>query len=312
MGITDFPVANLSPAGKSHVLNPITMSKSAISVRAVLAVASLWGVVNAASAQTAGPIIAKARAYLGNDAALDAIKSVHFVGSMETQEPASEGPKAAKSMIEIIFQEPYQQRITVTTASTIRVTALDDYDGWQRVQETAKEGRWRLVLLQPDVIKKLRANTWENLNFYKGIERHGGSVQVLGLATVAGSATVKVAFIHEPGITFYRYFDAATGRLVLTETDRGDRIREEGEILVDGLRFPQKHISTGKARDANGQTVDSQTVITFDRITLNETFPESDFEVPMMTPQREEPAPAVPPVVPPASAPTAPAAATKP
>jgi hypothetical protein len=280
------------------------MSTSAFPVRFVLAVMALAGIGAAAPAPTAAEMIARARAYLGNDAALAVVKSVHFVGTMETQEVAPEGPKKTKNGIDIIFQKPYRQRIVVTTADTVQMTALDDYDGWQRVQERGQGGRWRLVLLQPEMIKKLRANTWENLNFYQGIESRGGSVRVVGPATVDGVATVKVVFAHEPGITFTRYFDAATGRLALTETDRGDRIREEGELRVDGLRFPQKVTSLSKSTDATGRLVETQTVITFERITLNETFPESDFEVPMVSAPRDEPpAPATPAV----ATPTAPA-----
>ncbi len=268
------------------------MSMSANSVRFVLAVVGLAGaagVADAAPSLTAGQVIAKARSYVGSEAALDAVRSVHFVGTMETEEPSAEGPRKVKSPIEIIFQKPYRQRIIVTTASTIQITGLDDYDAWQRVQERTQTGRWRLALLQPDMIKKLRANTWENLNFYQGIEKRGGSVQVVGPATIDGVATVKVVFVHEPGISFTRYFDLATGRLVLTETDRGDRIREEGDVLVGGLRFPQKVTSVATATDAAGKPVETQTVITFEKVTINEDFPDSDFEVPMMSPPPEPP-----------------------
>jgi hypothetical protein len=293
MGITDFPVANLSPADQSHSALQIIMNKSALLVRAVVALTGSFGPVAAAPAQTADLIIAKARAYLGDETALGAVKSVHFVGTMETRQRTPESAQPVKSAIEIIFQKPYQQRIIRTTLTTIQVTGLDDYDGWQRTQDVTNESRWQIALLEPVVIKKLRANTWENLNFFKGIEKLGGRVQVIGPATVDGTATSKVAFIHEPGIIFYRYFDAATGRLVLTETGQGDRIKEEDELMVDGLRFPRKVTSIGKAADAKGQIVDSEVVITFDKITLNETFPDSIFNVPTLNPHRQESPPAV-------------------
>jgi hypothetical protein len=263
-------------------------------IRLPVALAGLLAAGTLVRAQTAEQIIAKARAYYGNEGALNAIRSVHFTGSMETRQFTAEGPKSVSFGIEIIFQKPCQQRIVRTAPDAIQVTGLDEYEGWQRLQDIKDESRWQLTLLEPAIIKQLRANTWENLNFFRGIEQWGGSVQVLGPATIEGAATVKVAFIHEPGIVFYRYFDTTTGRLVLTETAQGDRIKEEGEIMVDGLRFPQKVTSISKVTDANGQIVENPTIIAFSKITLNETFPHSYFEVPPLS------LPGSPPSTPPA------------
>jgi hypothetical protein len=260
----------------------------------VLGAAAGIAVATAGRAQTADQIIAKARAYLGGEAALNAIQSVHFVGTMETQEFTADGPKSAKFAIEIIFQKPYQQRITKTSATIVETTGLDDLEAWQRIQDVTNQTRWRLSLLAPELVKKLRANTWENLNFFKGIEQRGGRVEVLGPATVEGVATIKTAFIHGPGIVFTRYFDLTTGKLVLTETDQGGRIKEEGEIMVNGLRFPRKVTTTTKVTDARNQVIDNAVVVTFDRITLNETFSDSYFDVPALSPAAASPAPAAP------------------
>ena len=289
MGIGDFPVANLLPAGKSHWVVRTVMIRSAPLIRLAVALAGLLAAGALVRAQTAEQIIAKARAYYGKEAALSAIRSVHFIGTMETRQFTADGPKPVSFAIEIIFQKPCQQRIVRTAPDAIQVTGLDEYEGWQRLQDIKNESRWQLTLLEPAIIKQLRANTWENLNFFKGIEQSGGSAQVLGPATIEGAATVKVAFIHEPGIVFYRYFDVTTGRLVLTETGQGDRIKEEGEIMVDGLRFPQKVTSVSKVTDANGQLVENPTVIAFSKITLNETFPGSYFAVPPLRPRESPP-----------------------
>ena len=270
------------------------MIRSATLIRFLAGMAGLLAAGALARAQTAEQIIAKARAYYGNEGTLSAISSVHFVGIMETRQFTAEGPQPVSFAIEIIFQKPCQQRIIRTAPNAIQVTGLDEYEGWQRLQDMKNESRWQLTLLEPAIIKQLRANTWENLNFFKGLEQWGGSVQVLGPATIEGAATVKVAFIHEPNIVFYRYFDAATGRLVLTETGLGDRIKEEGEIMVDGLRFPQRVTSISRVTDANGKIVENPTVIAFNKITLNETFPGSYFAVPPLNPPGPPP-PAPPP-----------------
>jgi hypothetical protein len=234
-------------------------------------------------------MIGKARAYLGQDAALNAVKSVHFTGVMSTIEDQAEGAKPVDYVIEIIFQRPYQQRIVATSDKRVEVTALDTYDAWRRVQDPKDPSRWRVDLLSKDQIKMLRANTWENLAFYRGLEGNGGQVDDLGSINVNGVDCQKLAFRHEPGIVFLRYFDKATGRLILTETGSGSTIREEGEIMAGGIRFPKKVITTTKQADGKERSV----TVNFDKVALNEVFADSLFAVPTFTPNSSA-APAAP------------------
>lgn len=232
------------------------------------------------AADDADAVIKRARAGVGSEAALKALSSLHYTGTLTTTAADEEGrPKEVKVGIEIIFQAPYRQRIVATSSDKIEITALDDYEGWQREQDPADSSRWRMTLLSTDQIKRLRANTWENLSFFSGIEKRRGHVEDLGSATVDGKACRKLAFHHGDGIVFTRYFDKATGRLALTETENGISIREEDETVVSGIRFPRKIISTSKLQD------DSERVVTivFDKIAVNETFADSLFAVPAMT-----------------------------
>ena len=138
--------------------------------------------------------------------------------------------------------------------------------------------KWRQTLLSADQIKRLRANTLENLMFFRGIERVGGKIEDLGPVNVDGVACQKIAFIHGPTIVFTRYFESETGRLVLTETEAGGAIREQGSVLVNGVRFPQTIITVTKAAGGKVQTV----TINFEKITVNEVFPPSFFAVPAL------------------------------
>jgi len=136
-----------------------------------------------------------------------------------------------------------------------------------------------MTLLSGEQIKRLRANTWENLSFFHGIEQRRGTVNDLGTVTLDGKSCRKLAFDHSDGIVFTRYFDEATGRLLLTETENGIRIREEGEMVVDGLRFPRKIISISKLNDGSERTVS----IVFDKVIVNEPLADSLFTIPTMT-----------------------------
>jgi hypothetical protein len=238
--------------------------------------------VSAAASHAASDVeqvIAKARATVGSEAALKSLESLHYTGTLTTTAKEPDGTnRDVKVGIEIVFQRPYRQRIVATSENKIEITALDDYEGWQREQDPSDSTRWRMTLLSTDQIKRLRANTWENLSFFQGIEKRRGTVNDLGKASIDGKSCRKLSFDHGDGIVFTRYFDEASGRLLLTETENGITIREEGEMLVDGIRFPRKIISTSKLTDGGERTVS----IAFDKIVVNEPLADSLFSVPSM------------------------------
>ncbi len=233
--------------------------------RFALAVAALLVVALPATAQTAEQWIARARARLGSESALQGVTSVHFVGTIEVD---GANPRA----MDIIFQKPMQQRFTFTSPELIEVLALDEYDAWQKRTNPKNLTQWQLTLLDANQIKRLRAQAWDNLNFLRGIEKLRGSVKVGGDATVDGLACVKLVFSYSDNIVLTRYYDKATARLVKTETEAGVEIREEGEMFVNGIRFARK-VSN---REKSGRTV----TLSFEKVILNETFPASAFAVP--------------------------------
>jgi outer membrane lipoprotein-sorting protein len=220
-------------------------------------------------------IIAKARAYLGSETALNAIKSVKFTGTVTTTDQA-DASKKTTAAIEIIVQQPDQQRVVARSNRGVETTAVDGYEGWQRFQDGANPQNQRLVVLRPDGVKRLRAQAWENLSFYRGLEKQGGRIEERGDQTIDGVACRKVAFIHTPTIVFVRYFDLATGRLVQTDTDDGGTTREVGEQTVSGVRFPKAMNMAVKGPKGEVQSVH----ITFEVVTVNESFPDAVFRMP--------------------------------
>lgn len=238
-------------------------------IRTVALLAVLVSVLSGAETEK---IIQKARSYLGTEDALEAVRSVHFVGNLIMDNDD-------KGDIDIIFQKPYRQRI-VAVGKQREITALDDYEGWSRVEDLKDPNRWRMNLLSRDVVKRLRANTWENLSFFKGIERKGGRIEDLGTAEVGGRPAHKLSFIHETGSVFTRYFDQETGKLLLTETEQSGAIREEGEIVAGGVRFPKKIITVNKLEGGKERAV----TIEFKSVTVNEPFADDMFAVPQIVP----------------------------
>ena len=222
--------------------------------------------------------VAKARSYLGSDATLDAVRSLHFQGSFAGTEQVPDPADPQKSVeqpvrvsIDIIFQQPMQQRQILRSDRVERVTALDGYDGWERVADLTGKNNARLTLLDTMSIKRLRATTIENLSFYSG-RSNARQVEFLGEETVDGVACAKLSFTHGGNIVFLRYFEQSSGRLVKTVVEGGGEIREEGEFIVSGVRFPKKVIN----KSSSGRS----TTITFEQIAVNESFPADTFAVP--------------------------------
>jgi len=233
------------------------------------------------AADPADEWVSKARAFLGADGALKAVKSLHFEGSIDTQERIPDPADATKTIerplhlaIDIVFQKPMQQRQILRSDQVERTTALDGYDGWERISDRTNRTRPRILLLDSTNIKRLRATTVENLSFYAKPDQDSREVRLLGDATVEGLACVKLSFTHGNGTVFLRTFDKATGRLVKTEIQNGGEIREEGEMFVSGIRFPRKVLN----KSADGRV----TVISFDKVTVGESFPAETFAVPSL------------------------------
>lgn len=220
-----------------------------------------------AAADTADQWITKARSFLGSESALNAVTSIHFTGTMEMQ-----GNPGLPT--EIIFQKPFRQRITISGPKVIETTALDGYDAWQKRTNAENPVQWQVVLLDAAQVKRLRANTLENLSFYSSRDMKGCVLELVGEVSVDGVPCVKVSFTHAGGVVFLRFFEKATGRLLKTQTENGTEIREEGEMIVNGVRFPKRVVN--KAPNGN------VTTISFEKVTVNETFPVESFAVPSL------------------------------
>lgn len=233
-----------------------------------------------ASAQTTEATLRKAREFLGGESALGAIRSVHYRGTLESTVTTAEGEtRTAEATIEILFARPFFQRIDIVAADRREITALDDFEAWQRIENPTDATQWRLTLLDAGQIRRLRANTWENLHFFGDLAAAGGRLQDFGLVDADGRKLHKIGFFHADTIVFHRYFDPQSGQLVLSETDAGAEIRESGERRAAGVRFPEQVITVTKRPDGVVQTVK----VTFDSVKVNDPVDPALFRVPSVT-----------------------------
>lgn len=220
--------------------------------------------------------LAKARARIGTEADLAAVRSIQFFGEIHTVEPTASGAlEPVVISIEIIFQKPLLQLQVIRHPKKNHTvtTALNEREAWT-TQEVAGDPTRRVMRILPLAQQRsLQAATWENLHFFKGLEEAGGRVEDLGTDTIDGIACRRIAFVHAHNNRFVRYFDAASGKLVLSVIGTNDFVREEGEIVAGGLRFPQKLVTRKKGPD--GQEV--TTTVIFQKIVLNEPLPPERF-----------------------------------
>jgi hypothetical protein len=221
-------------------------------------------------------VLSLARAYLGPQSSLDSIQSVHYVGTLERVDPDHDAAPV-KGTLDMIFAKPLRQRLRIAGPRTTMLTVLDGYDAWTLVTDNADRSKTRFAWLAAGDIRSLRDTTWENLYYYSKPEQ--GTVEDKGGATVDGIECERVDFTHGLGAAYERFFDRDTGRLVLTV--RGsESIRESGEVLVEGVRFPKVVVSRIKL--PSGREVVS--TASFTSITLNENLPPSAFAAPTLLP----------------------------
>jgi len=185
---------------------------------------------------TAAQTIAQARVFLGGDAALDRVQSLIYRGTFETADGVT-------GQINITLKKPASQHLEIISDDMRRVTAINEFEGWERVSRISNPDEWSMVLIDFNEFRRMRANSWENLFFFKGIERMRGTVADRGMVQFDGRNAHLLVFQYDRDLTYSRYFDPATGQLFATVNDRGQDIRESGERIVDGIRFPAEIVS---------------------------------------------------------------------
>jgi hypothetical protein len=239
-------------------------------------VACAGALLACAAARAEPAVVGLARAYLGPESTLDAVTSIHFVGSLERVDPDHADKGSIRGTIDLIFAKPLRQRQVVRLHDATETTVLDGYDAWDLLQDGADPAKHVLTWMGAADIKAIRASTWENLYFFRP-NRGEVAVEDKGPATADGVACERVDFVHGSGIVFERYFDRDTGRLV--STTRGpETLRESGEIRANGVRFPKTVVSVQKT--ASGK--DLVSTVTFDSVVLNEPVGPDAFAAPSL------------------------------
>ncbi len=216
-------------------------------------------------------VIAKARRYVGAERDLGAVRTLSYRGEIKI------GGTDTAGSIEMLLAKPCSQLTVRVMGDRKETVGYDGDEGWVRLESVTKPALSKIDIIPLKQLKLLRANVLENLAFYRGMEKQGVRIELRAETSFEGRAAVRVAFIHPGDIVFIRIFDQADGRLLLTEGPNGEVIREEGEVIVAGLRFPKRLVSSSKTPDGGTTSV----TIDFTDIKVNEAFATELFAVPV-------------------------------
>jgi len=225
--------------------------------------------VSAVSAITADEIVAKAREKIGGDARLDSVQSLEFFGEIESLD--ADNPTTGT--VRMRFEKPFKQRLDTTVGDVSSTVGVGDYEGFTQ-QVRISDGASNLNVMPAEQVARLRSNSAENLYFFKGTERLGGKVTLLGEEIYNGRSAYRVKFEYPSGVGFERLFATDDFDLLTTFPVGQSRLEfvEEGEQVVDGITFAKKVKTL-----VNGEL---QRVVTFTEINVNPEFADDTFTFP--------------------------------
>lgn len=210
-----------------------------------------------------------ARSYLGDSDKLDAIDCIRYKGSLLY----STGDLGT---IEMVYQKPMRQKMTAIVNTRKEVSVLDGSEGWTTFERVGDSLPLGMEIFDPIRILIMQSAVREAFGFYKNPSVRNGAIFYDGKESVKGRECVILTYEHGDGIAYRRFIDAETGQLRKMLDSKGVEYYEEGEIVVDGIRFPKKMVSTFSTA-LGGQTME----FAYTSIKLNEKLPDSEFVMPL-------------------------------
>ena len=261
--------------GIAFALSTFQIMKNAICV-SLISTSLIFGVLQSASADQStddaivDATIELARSQLGDLERLDSIKSITYKGSLFYSSGDS-------GTIDLIYQKPMHQKLIAVINDSKEVSALDDTEGWISYYKIGLDQSLGMEIFDPARVLMMQAAVREAFGFYKRPTHRGGRVTYDGREKVKDVDCVVLIYHHGEGIGYIRYFDAATGRLMKTVDANGVEYYEEGEIMVEGVRFPKKLVTTFSTA-VGPQTME----FTYSKITLDKKHDASIFELPSL------------------------------
>lgn len=177
--------------------------------------------------------VALGRAYMGGNAKLDAVQSLRFEGVLVHAGGQS-------GTVESVIKKPGYYQFISTLAGTRETSTLNPTSAWRKVENFQEPGAYTLSFYDVDEMRHLEATIADNIGFLKKPSTRNGRIVFVGKGKVKGKSSVVLDYVHSDRIWFRRFFDPETGRVMHMQSSKGMVFTYEGELEVEGVRFPAK------------------------------------------------------------------------
>ncbi len=181
--------------------------------------------------------VALGRAYMGDDAALDAVNSIRLEGVLVHAGGQS-------GTVESVVVKPGYYQFISTIAGVRETSTLNPTSAWRKVEDFKNPGSYSMSFYGLDEMRLLQATIADNLGFLKAPTTRNGRIVYIGKGKVRGKSAIVLDYVYDDHNWFRRFFDPETGRVMYMQSSKGAVFSYEGELEVAGVRFPQKVIVT--------------------------------------------------------------------
>ncbi|MDR2982386.1 MAG: hypothetical protein LBV12_09100 [Puniceicoccales bacterium] len=239
----------------------------------------LVNVVSAEAAPTAQEIVTQARAKLGVENKLNAVKSLTFEGKSYTVD----GKEIA--VVQLQYKAPGKRReyglINGGNIETIKGT--DGLEAFEKaVNLSTKEQQVRA--LGNAEVAVFTDYYYIDMGFFAAPPR--GKLTYVGEGKQQGKDCYILDYQYAGGLVLRRYFDKSTSLLIAHEmwsskTDGSNKVLvvEEGEIVEAGIRFPKRTVIYEQDKDT--KEYKRAGYVDYSKIVVNDNIPDSAFAFPM-------------------------------
>lgn len=220
------------------------------------------------SADDVDAFLKKARAQLGSEKALESVETLHYSGEVYSPD----GKKLAN--LELYFDKPSNQLLRENRDGLINQMAVNGFEGYQMSTDPAQPGQEVIQVMRPHQVKRLMSNAVENLYFFNGPKQvRGGEIKDEGQVEYNGKPARKIVFNYPYGLTYTRYFDPQSAKLLATVDGQGSTMVEKEVLEASGVKFPKIVVTYNEIGEKVHQ-------VEFTEVKVNEEFEPTLFDFP--------------------------------
>lgn len=184
---------------------------------------------------SAGEIVARARAQLGEESALEDLVTLQIIGRIL---PAA--PDMPDAKVHLTARRPLSQRLEVKIDDIVETTIINGARSCMMRCNASVDDSHHMRPLSAKEAARLRFSTVNLFSFYRPDTRSGETLDYGGIVLHRGMRCHRLIYSCPDGSTSTRYFTVSNNRLISSLNCRGIETVESGEQSVGGIRFPRK------------------------------------------------------------------------